>query len=117
MTNDAQTVEADTALGKFKISSPNLTALASVVSIILLSLLTYMIWAHADDAKRAGTAVAQELKEANKEVAQTLKESNRDIAKVLAELAQAMRETNCLAQFHTADEKAKNADLCKRISR
>src|SRR3990167_2401686 len=116
MPEPTESVEADTAFGKFKISSANINTLATIVTLILVSVIAYVINAHAGDAKETGKAVAQELKEANKEVAATIKESNREISKVLNDLAGAMREANCLAQYETAQEKAKNADICKRIS-
>lgn len=117
MPEPTETVEADTALGKFKVSSANISTLASIVTLILVSVVAYVMNAHAGDAREAGKAVAQELKEANKEVAATIKESNKEVSTVLNELAKAMREANCLAQYATAQEKAKNADICKRISR
>lgn len=112
------TVEASNpVLGSFKVSGQNVNTIATVATLILVSIVAYVLNAHAGDAKETGKAVAQELKEANKEVANTLKESNREVAKVLNELAAAMREQNCLAQFPTQVERARNAELCKRISR
>ncbi len=111
-----ETVEADTAIGRFKISSANLNTLFTVMGFVLLCLVAWTLYAHATDAKDSGKVVAQELKEANKEVASALKESNKEISKVLNDLAQAMRERNCLESF-TPQKRAENADLCKRLSR
>lgn len=104
-------------LGTLKLAGSNVNTIATVCTLILVCIIAYVLSAHAGDAKDGAKSVAAELKEANKEVASTLKESNKDIAKVLSELAQAMREANCLAQFTTPTEKAANADLCKRLSR
>lgn len=113
-----ETVEASNPiLGSLKVSGQNVNTIATVVTLIFVCVIAWVLNAHAGDAKETGKAVAQELKEANKEVANTLKESNRDVSKVLQELSAAIREQNCLAQFATATERAKNADLCKRISR
>ena len=122
MAEDTQTVEADTALGKFKISSANLNTLFTVLGFVVLCIVAWVLWTHnveamdtRKDAKETGKAVAAELKEANKEVAQALKDSNREVAKVLNDLARAMREQNCLNAF-PAEKRAQNAELCKRIS-
>ena len=117
MPEPTESVEADTALGKFKVSGANVSLLLIMLVVVLSSLNAWTLYAHAGDAKDTGRAVAQELKEANKEVANTLKESNKEIAKVLNELSTAIREQNCLSQFPTAQERAKNAELCKRLSR
>lgn len=118
MDGNGESVEAtNPILGTLKVSGQSITLLICVVILIIVSVIAWVLNAHAGDAKDAGVSVARELKEANKEVAQTLKESNKEISKVLNELAAAMREQNCLAQFSTAEEKSKNAELCKRISR
>jgi len=121
---DSQTVEAtNTPFGSFKISSANLNTLFTVLGFIVLCIMAWILWTHhADasdtrkDAKEGSKLVAQELKEANKEIAATLKESNKEISRVLNDLARAMREANCLNSFPTPQQKAANAELCKRIS-
>ena len=104
-------------LGSLKIASANLNTIATVVTLIVAGVMSWVLFAHAGDAKESGKEVAKELKEANREVAAALNESNKEVSKVLYDLAQAIREQNCLAQFPTPQEKARNADLCKRISR
>lgn len=116
MPDPVESVEADTALGKFKISSANLNNLLTVLCTIGVVLLCWMVYAHAGDAKETGKAVAQELKEANKEVSNTLKESNKELTKVLGDLAQSIREQNCLLSFEPA-KRVENSELCKRLSR
>ena len=124
MSDDTQTVEAtNTPLGSFKISSANLNTLFTVLGFVLLCVVVQLLWTHQvdamdqrKDAKETGKAVAAELKDANKEVANALKESNREVSKVLNELSRAMRESNCLAQFVTPQQKSQNAELCKRLS-
>lgn len=113
-----ESVEAtNPILGSLKISGANVTLILTVAVFIIVCICAYVLNAHAGDAKDGAKAVAQELKEANREVAATLKESNKEVSKVIGDLAQAMREANCLAQFSKPEERAKNAELCKRISR
>lgn len=117
MAEDSSLEATNPVLGSLKISGPNVTLILTVGTFIIVSLIAYLLNAHAGDAKDTGKSVAQELKDANKEVAAALKESNKEVAKVLNELAAAMREQNCLSSFPTPAERAKNAELCKRISR
>lgn len=118
MSDDSQSIQASNPiLGSIKINSANMNTLATVATLIVVGVMSWVLFSHAGDAKESGKAVAQELKEANKEVAAALKESNKEVAKVLNELAAAMREQNCLSSFPTPAERAKNAELCKRISR
>lgn len=116
MPDIPETVEADTAIGKFKISSANLNNLLTVFTTISVVLLCWMVYAHAGDARETGKVVAQELKEANKEVATTLKDSHKELTKVLGDLAQSIREQNCLLSF-PPEKRVENAELCKRLSR
>lgn len=113
---NGESVEADTMLGKFKVTSANLNTLITVLGFVMLCVTSYVLFMHTTDAKELGSTVAKELKEANKEVAGTLKESNKEISRVLSDLAAAMRERNCLDAFDPA-KRAQNAELCKRISR
>lgn len=114
---NGETIEASNpTLGSFKISSTSLSALFTLLSFVLTCLIGWVLYAHAGDAKETGKIVAQELKEANKEVASSLKESNKEIAKALADLAQAMRERNCLDSF-PLEKRERNAERCKLLSR
>lgn len=125
MPDDTQSVDvSNPILGSLKVSGATVNTIFTVFGFVVTSLIAWVLWTHHADAKDLGRTVAQELKEANKEIAQTLKESqkdvketNRDVSKALQDLAQAMREQNCLAQFPTPQERAQNAELCKRISR
>ena len=110
-----ETVEADTAVGKFKISGANLNNLATFATLIGVVLLCWVVWVHAGDAKEGAKAIAAELKEANKAVAQELKESNKEVTQILKEMARATREQNCLLSL-PLDQRQKNAELCRRIS-
>lgn len=117
MAEPITNVEASNpTLGSFKVSGANLNTLFTLMGFILMCVIAFVVWTHTEDARAGGKAVAHELKEANKEVASTLKESNKEVSRVLNDLARAMREQNCLAQFPTPQLKAQNADLCKRIS-
>lgn len=114
----AESVEVTNPIfGSLKINGQNVILILVVAVFIVVCIMAYVLNAHAGDAKETGAAVARELKEANKEVAAALKDSNKEVAKVLNELAAAMRESNCLAQFVKPEERARNAELCKRISR
>ncbi len=115
--DDSSVEVTNPILGSLKASGPNITLIFTLGTFVFVVIIAYILNAHAGDAKDTGKAVAQELKESNKEVAQALRESNKEVAKVLNELAQAMREANCLAQFTKPEEKKQNSDLCKRLSR
>lgn len=118
MAGEAESVEvSNPVLGSLKASGQNITLIFTIATFSFVVVLAWLFNAHAGDAKDNGKTVAQELKESNKEVASALRESNREVSKVLSELAQAMREANCLAQFETPEKKRQNSDLCKRLSR
>lgn len=115
--NGGTDVEAtNTPFGSFKVSGANLNMIFTVFGFIITCMIATILWSHHEEARAGGKEVARELKEANKEVATALKESNREVARVMNELTRAMREANCLAQFPSAELKAQNADLCKRMS-
>ncbi len=110
-----ESVEADTAIGKFKVSGASLNNLATFASLLGIVLLVWVLYGHAGDAKEGAKAVAAELRDANKEVAAALKESNKEISATLKEMSRATREQNCLLSL-PQDQRARNAELCKRIS-
>lgn len=115
---EADSVEAtNPILGTLKVSGANVNLIVTIGTFVFVAIIAYVLNAHAGDARDGGKAAAQELKESSKEVSAALRESNKEVAKSLNELAQAMREANCLAQFTTPEAKAKNADFCKRVSR
>jgi type VI protein secretion system component VasK len=115
MPDPLESVEADTALGKFKISGANVNNLITIISFVGVVLIAWTLYAHAGDAKESGKAIAQELKEANKAVAQELRETNKEMTAILREMARATREQNCLLSL-PQDQRQKNAEVCKRIS-
>ena len=115
MPDQPEIVEADTALGKFKISSANMNNLMTVLIFVAVVLGGWQLWAHAGDAKESGKAIAQELKEANKAVAQELKEANKEMTMILREMARATREQNCLLSVPQERRQAM-AETCRRIA-
>ena len=115
MTDDIQTAEADTPVGKFKITGASLNNLATFASLVLLCLVAVTLYAHAGDAKESAKAVAAELRDANREVANALKESNKEISQTLREMSRATREQNCLLSL-PPEQRQKNAEVCRRIS-
>jgi hypothetical protein len=115
MPDQLETVEADTAVGKFKISGANLNNLATFATLVGVVLLCWVVWGHAGDAKESGKAIAAELKESNKAVAQELRESNKEMTLILKEMARATREQNCLLSL-PQEQRQRNAETCRRIS-
>ena len=112
---DIETVEADTALGKYKITGASLNNLATFASLIGVVLICWVLYGHAGDAKEGAKAIAAELRDANKEVATALKESNKEMSQVLKEMSRATREQNCLLSL-PQEQRQRNAETCKRIS-
>lgn len=108
-------VEADTALGKFKIFGADLNTFFTILSFIGLVLIGYVLYAHADDTRQTARAVGAELKEANKEIADRLEKANDRTFEVLKEMARATREQNCLLSL-PQDKRERMAETCKRIS-
>ena len=104
-------------LGSLKIAGAHAGAIVGILTLVVVGAMAWTLHGHAADAREGGKEVAKELKEANREVAQALKESNKEVSRALQDFAAALRERNCLDQFHTPQEKARNADLCKRVSR
>lgn len=115
MPDIPEVVEADTAIGKFKISGASLNNLATFATLIGTVLLCWVLYGHAGDAKEGAKAVAAELRDANKEVAQALKESNKEISATLKEMARATREQNCLLSL-PQDKRERQAENCRRIA-
>ena len=110
-----ETVEADTVLGKYKITGASLNNLATFVTLMGVVLLCWVFYGHADDAKKSGKEVAIELRDTNKEIAKVLKEQNKEITDTLREMARATREQNCLLSL-PQDQRQRNAETCRRIS-
>ena len=99
----------------------SLNTLATVTTLIVTALLTYMVFVHTTEAKDNAKEIAKELKDANKEVANALKESNRELGIILRNLDQGIREQNCLQariqQDMTPQKRLEEAEFCKRITR
>ena len=99
----------------------SLNTLATMATLIVVSVTAYMIFTHAGDAVANGKEVASELKAANKEAARDRKEANKEQADLLKELGRAAREQNCLIATGVAslppERRLEAADLCKRIAR
>ena len=58
MTDEIQTAEADTAIGKFKLTGTNLNNVATFACLVLVCLIAWVLYAHAGDAKEGAKAVA-----------------------------------------------------------
>ena len=117
MPDPIESVEADTAIGKFKISGASVNNLLTILSFVGIALLCWVLWAHAGDAKEGARAVAAELRDANKEVAAALRESNKELTTTLREMARATREQNCLLSLPINERSTnRNAETCRRLS-
>lgn len=92
-------------LGSVKIFGADPNMLFTLLTFVLSCLIAWTLWTHTEDARAGG-----------KEAAQVIKDSNKELAQVLREMTRAQKEANCLAQFDNAKDKARNAELCKRIS-
>ena len=110
-----EVVEADTAIGKFKVSGASITPILLVVLVVLTGLSCYVLYAHAGDSRESGKEIAKELKEASKEAATTLKDTNKELIKTLDKLTSTLRKRTCLDSF-TPEKRAENVELCRRIS-
>lgn len=99
----------------------SLNTLATVLTMIIVCVLSYIVFAHAGDSKEGSKEVATILKESNKEVANALKDSNRELGIILREMTQAAREQNCLMRSGVAnlqpEKRQEVAELCKQLSR
>lgn len=113
---DDSTIEADTALGKFKVSSANLNTIMSIFSFVITCLIAWVLWTHNGDARETSRDVAAQLSTANKEIAVTLKDANKELAGALKEMSQATREQNCLLSLPIANRE-QNAETCRRLSK
>lgn len=91
---DQEQIDADVAGQKVSIKTNSLNTLATVLTLIMVSVIGYIMFTHSADA-RDGT----------KELIGTLK----DVVTV-------QRESNCLASIPN-DRKPDGAEFCKRISR
>ena len=108
-------VEAEVAGQKLKVKGSDVNMLFTVSSFIGIVLIGYVIYTHADDAKKSDKEVAIELRDANREVAKVLKDQNKEMTDVLKEMARATREQNCLLSL-PQEQRQRNAETCKRIS-
>lgn len=111
-----ETVEVKTAFFSGKVSSANLNTIFTVMGFVLTCLIAYSLWIHTTEAKDSIKAVATDLKESNKEVATALRDANKELAVSLREVTQATREQTCLLSI-PQNERERNTEVCKRISR
>jgi hypothetical protein len=87
-----ETVDAEIAGQKVKLTGTNLNNLFTVLVFILVCLIAYVLWGHTGDAKEASKFLAEAIKD------QT----------------QATREQTCV---YTMPQTGATPELCKRISR
>lgn len=83
----------------------SLNTLATIASLILVCVLGYAFWEHKLDAKAEGVALNTLLTNAF-----------RESANAQREMAQAVREGNCINSFREAERENKS-EYCKRITR
>ncbi len=114
--NGNETVEADTVLGKFKLSSGSLNTLLTTLLLVVCCLIYYSVWIHTVDARSENIQVAQDLKQTNKELAVALREANTDQTNAMKEMTKAIREQTCLISMPEG-KRTDNVDLCRRLSR
>lgn len=110
MAEDAESngADVDLELGGQKVKLKNvksLNTLATVATLILVCVLGYAFWEHKVDAKADGLARDSALTSAFKEIASSQKD-----------MAQAVREGNCLNSFKEAERELK-VEHCRRITR
>ena len=108
-------VDAEIAGQKVRVKGSDVNMLFTISSFIGIALIGYVIYTHADDAKKSDKEIAIELRDSNREVAKVLKEQNKEISDVLKEMARATREQNCLLSL-PQEQRQRNAETCKRIS-
>lgn len=83
----------------------SLNTLATVATLVLVCVLGYAFWEHKVDAKAEGLARDSMLTTAFKEIANSQKE-----------MAQAVREGNCINSYPEAERETK-VEQCRRITR
>lgn len=118
MSGDTE-VDAEVAGQKLRVKGSDVNMLFTISSFIGIVLTGYVVYTHAEDAKKSGREVAIELRDSNKEIARVLKENNQEMAAVLREMARATREQNCILSLPpslTPDQRRFSMEACKRNS-
>ncbi len=108
-------VDAEIAGQKVRVKGSDVNMIFTVSSFIGIVLIGYVIYTHADDAKKSDKEVAIELRDANREVAKVLKDQQKEMTEILKEMARATREQNCLLSL-PQEQRQRNSELCKRLS-
>lgn len=90
----SEEIDAEIGGQKFSLKTASLNTVATVATLILVSVVAYIMWGHASDTK----------------------EASRDLSLALKDMTQAAREQNCLISL-PQERREQNADLCKRLSR
>lgn len=116
---DTISVDAETALGKYKITGASLNNLATFAGLIGIVLLCWMIYGHAGEQKEGLKEMAAEIKQASKDASQVTKESNKEISDAIKDMVRATREQNCILSLPNmpAEQRRLSIDSCRRNSR
>lgn len=117
--DDPPSIEAETALGKFKVrglNGNNVNAIFTMFGFMLTCLVAWVLWTHDGNAKESAKQFTADLKDVTREMTVALKSSNSELATALREMAQAAREQNCLLSL-PATQREQNVETCRRLSR
>lgn len=87
-------IDADIAGQKISLKSNSLNTIATVATLMLVTVIAYSLYTHGTDTK----------------------ESSRELVSALRDMAQVQRESNCLNTLPQERREA-NASLCKQNSR
>ena len=94
MTEETQSGEIKTPLGSVSFSGKKTAEVIAILSLCLLFLLAWVLWEHKADAKGHGDSLTS----------------------VMKDMAQAIREGNCINSYPEAERESK-IEMCKRITR
>ena len=117
---------ADLGIDAFgvKANVKNVKSLNTILTFFVavnVAVMVVFLYAHGVEAKDSAKEIANELKAANKDVANTLRETNKELGNILKDLSQGIREQNCITvrvqPGMTPQQRAEEAQFCKRISR
>lgn len=101
MTTETGELDAEIAGQKISLKNVSINTIATVVTLIGVSLLIYVAYTHQQDSRDSQASFILVIKEQTG----AIKESTS-----------IQREQNCLLRFDQKDRQA-NADFCKQISR
>jgi type VI protein secretion system component VasK len=115
-----ESVEADTILGKYKVTGANVNTLITILGFVMICLIAWTLYAHTADAKEGDKETAKALRESNAEVAKALRESNKEVYDVMKDMARAVKEQNCWREMQALRNNApltqREIDSCKRLA-